>query len=303
MGSQFWWFYDVLAAAVILVMVFLSGRCGIFKTLLHFAGYFLAVIIAFSVSSAIADGIYKNGIRNSNVKNLRKTLNETDFVSDVVTYIEDEFEFAGEINREKINTIYTEANSFGYSYDYQIYQYVSSIYVNKIGNENVFYDKLHKGYAEIISGIVDENLNAFSAETALRKIIDKPQQMDELIPLLLEHEDRSGAAKYIADNYTAEPYKSIVRLVSFIAVLIIIVAVTILLTNTTFRTAGFQSIGSHIGGGFVGIFLGVVIVVFIAACVRLNVICGEDRMLFFNDKAIDRTYLFRYIYDFIVSNL
>ncbi len=303
MGSQFWWFYDVLAVAAILVMVFLSGRRGIFKTLIHFAGYFLAVILAFSISTSIADGLFKNGVRNSNVKKLRKSLNETDFVSDVVNYIEDEFEFSGDINAERIKTIYTEKNSLGYSFDEQIYQYVSSIYVGKIGNEKNFCERLHKGYAEIISGIICEDLLAYAGETASRSIIDKPQQMDELIPLLLEHEDRSGAAKYIADKYTKAPYTSLIRLISFMAIMLVIVGITVFLTNTTFKTPGFQTLGSHIGGGAVGVLLGLVVVVFIAACVRLNVICGEDKMLFFNNEAIDKTYLFRHIYDFIVSNL
>lgn len=303
MGSQFWWFYDVLFVAVILIMVYLSAKRGIFKSLLHFSGYFLAVVIAFSVSSSIANGLYKNSIKNSNIKNLKKTLNEIDFILDSINIIETEFDFNGEIKYKRMEEIYTEKNIMGYSYDKQIYQYVSSIYTGKINNETVFYNRLHEAYASYISNIVADELNAYAAETASRSIIDKPSQMDELIPLLLEHEDRTAAAEYIADKYTAGPYKSIVRLISFISILVIMIGVTILLTNTTFRTPGFQSLGSHIGGGAVGILLGLVIVVFIAACVRLNVICGENKMLFFNNEAIDNTYLFRHIYNFITLNL
>lgn len=303
MGSQFWWFYDVLFVAVILIMVYLSAKRGIFKSLLHFSGYFLAVVIAFSVSSSIANGLYKNSIKNSNIKNLKKTLDEIDFILDSINIIETEFDFNGEIKYERMEKIYTEKNTMGYNYDKQIYQYVSSIYTGKFDNETIFYNRLHKAYAFYISNIVADELNAYAAETASRSIIDKPSQMDELIPLLLEHEDRTAAAEYIADKYTAGPYKSIVRLISFISILVVMIGVTILLTNTTFRTPGFQSLGSHIGGGTVGILLGLVIVVFIAACVRLNVICGENKMLFFNNEAIDNTYLFRHIYNFITLNL
>ncbi|MBR3759497.1 MAG: CvpA family protein [Ruminococcus sp.] len=303
MGSQFWWFYDVLFVAVILVMVYLSAKRGIFKSLLHFSGYFLAVVIAFSVSGSIANVLYKNSIRNSNIKNLKTTLDEIDFIMDSINLIETEFDFNGEISYNRMEKIYIEKNSLGYSYDKQIYQYVSSIYTGKIENEKLFYNRLHKAYGVYISNIVDDELNTYAAETALRSIIDKPKQMDELIPLLLEHEDRSAAAEYIADKYTAGPYKSIVRLISFISILMVIIGITILLTNTTFKTPGFQSLGSHIGGGVVGILLGLVIVVFITACIRLNVICGENKMLFFNNEAIDNTHLFRHIYNFITLNL
>lgn len=303
MGSQFWWFYDVLAAAAIFVMVYLSGKRGIFKSMLHLAGYFLAFVLAFTISGSLAKGIYKNSVRNSNIKKLTKSTASTDFIAEVKDHIEEDYDFSGEIAYDRLQKIYTEENSLGFSYDEQIYQYVSSIYSNKVGNEDVFYQKLHKGYAAIVSGIISENLVDYAGETAYQEIIRKPEKMNELIPLLLDPEDSRGAAEYIADSYTSTPYRSIIRLISFMAILAALIIVTVFLVNATFRTAGFQSLASHISGGITGILLGAVIVAFIAACVRLNVICGEDKMLFFNNEAIDKTYLFRHIYDFIVSNL
>lgn len=302
MGSQFWWFYDVLSAAAVMVMVFLSGKRGIFKSLLNLAGYFLAFVIAFSVSGSVSKGFYKSSVRNSNIKKITKSVASLDFIAEVMNYIEEEFDFDGEIDYGRMEKIYTEKNTLGLSYDEQIYQYVSSIYVNKISNENIFYQKLHKGYGDIINSVVSENLVAFAGETAAEEITRDPESMNELIPLLLDPEGSREAAEYIADSYTGTPYRKIIRLISFMAILLLMVAATVLLVNSTFKTAGFQSLGSHIGGAAAGILPGVVIVVFIAACVRLNVICGEDKMLFFNNEAIDKTYLFRHIYGFITSN-
>lgn len=302
MGSQFWWFYDVLAVAAVMIMVFLSGRRGIFKSLLQITGYFLAFVIAFSVSGSISEGFYKNSVRNSNVKKVTKSVASVDFIAEVTNYIEEEFGFSGEIEYSRLEKIYTEKNSLGLGYDEQIYQYVSRIYIDKITNENAFYRKLHEGYGEIINGIVSENLVAYAGETAASEIVNHPETMNKLIPLLLDPEGSQEAAEYITDSYTGTPYKKIIRLISFMAVLVLLVAVTVFLVNSTFKTAGFQSLGSHIGGALTGILPGLVIVVFIAACVRLNVICGEDKMLFFNNAAIEKTYLFKHIYGFITSN-
>ncbi len=293
----------MLAAAAILVMIFLSGRRGFFKSMLHFTGYLLACILAFSISGSLADGLYKSSVRNSNIKKITKSVGDTDFIDEIIGRIEDDFDFSGEIAYERLEKIYKEKNSLGLSFDEQLYQYVSSIYVNKIGNEEIFCQKLHKGYADIVSGIISEHLVDYAGETALQEIIRHPQDMDELIPLLLDPEGSREAAEYIADHYTEAPYKGIIRLISFMVILAVLIAVTVFLVSTTFKTPGFQSLGSHIGGGVVGALLGVVIAAFIAACVRLNVICGENKMMFFNHEAIDKTYLFKHIYNFITSNL
>ena len=41
------------------------------------------------------------------------------------------------------------------------------------------------------------------------------------------------------------------------------------------------------------------VVVAVAAVIRLNVITGSDKMLFFNHEAIDSTYIFKYFYGFV----
>ena len=37
----------------------------------------------------------------------------------------------------------------------------------------------------------------------------------------------------------------------------------------------------------------------IAVIVRLNVVLGSNKMLFFNHEAIDNTYVFKYVYEFV----
>ena len=64
MGVQFWWFYDVIAAAVILLCIFLIVRKGLVKASITLTGFVIAVVTAFSgfvptiVSSNILDILY-----------------------------------------------------------------------------------------------------------------------------------------------------------------------------------------------------------------------------------------------------
>ena len=67
MGVQFWWFYDVIAVAVILVSIFLSVRKGLIKTIAALTGFVLSAVIAFSAGGPIAELMYEQSEKGSNI--------------------------------------------------------------------------------------------------------------------------------------------------------------------------------------------------------------------------------------------
>ena len=80
MGAQFWWFYDVIVAAAVLVCMFITIKKGIMKASVSFVGFALSIAIAFSLSSSLSSSLYSTAVRSSNVKKLNQTLENTDFV-------------------------------------------------------------------------------------------------------------------------------------------------------------------------------------------------------------------------------
>lgn len=299
MGEEFWWFYDVIAVAVLMVCIFISGKRGIMKAILSLSAYAVAFAMAISLSSSFSDSLYNSTIRNSNIKKLDKTLTSVKFSSKMSTYLES-LGYNVRVKPDLLDKIFESEKN----YDEPIYKYLNNINNKKVDTETVFYEKLHNGYADLINEIISENLSTYAAETAAKDIKERPQKMEELIPLMLDTEDKLPAARYIADNYTETPYKNIVRLTCFIILLVVFLIVTLIIVRSfTDEKIGYQSIASHIVGGIVGAVKGVVLVFGIAAMVRLYVILGSDEMLFFNFKAIDRTYLFKYVYNFITNNM
>ncbi|MBP3309348.1 MAG: hypothetical protein J6L05_00840 [Ruminococcus sp.] len=299
MGEEFWWFYDVIAVAVVMVSVFISAKKGVMKAILSLSAYAVAFVMAISLSSSLSGSLYKGTIRNSNIKKLDKTLSSVNYSLKMGTYLES----LGYNVRVKIDYLDKIFKS-GKNYDEQIYKYLNNINNKKVDNETVFYDKLHDGYASLIHEIISENLSIYSAEYAAREIKEHPQKMEELIPLMLDIEDKIPAAKYIADNYIETPYKNTVRLTCFVLLLAVFLIVSLfVLRSLTDERIGYQSIASHITGGIFGVFKGAVLVFGIAVMVRLYVILGSDKMLFFNFKAIDKTYIFKYVYNFIMNNM
>lgn len=299
MGEGFWWFYDVTAAAAVLICIYISERKGIFRSALSLGGYLLAFALAISVSGSLSDSIYKSTVRDSNIRKLAKSAASVDFVEKTADHIES-LGYNVIVKDDKIADIYASGENF----DEKIYKYVNSINAIKVDEEEDFYRKLHEGYAFIIKGIVEDNLTGYAAESAEKEIISHPETVEELIHLLIEPDDNSKAAAYIADTYTEKSYKSMIRIISFIALFAAVIAIALITIKSLLRnTEEEMSIAAHIFGGFVGVVKGAAVVALIASVVRLNVILGNSDMLFFNVKAIDKTYIFKYVYDFIASKM
>lgn len=301
MGTEFWWFYDVIAVAVILVCVFISGKKGVLKSILDFAGYILAVIVALSISGSLAMSLYTSNIRSSNIKKIEKHLTSDTFTEMLIEYI-DSLEYNVDIKGEKLNSIFdSEDEKDIEEINDEIYKYINNINGRKVAEEDEFKAQLREGYAVVISRIIGKELNKFAAETAANDIRQDQSKLPELIQKLREDESQRAAAAYIADNYTAPAYRTIVRLVLFVALLVVIIIIALFVVRVFTGDKNTDSATSHMFGGLVGMLKGIVLVFAVAAIVRLYVILGNDSMLFFNFSAVEKSFIFKHLYDLVLS--
>ena len=107
-------------------------------------------------------------------------------------------------------------------------------------------------------------------------------------------------AHQIPFSPTAVPHRSIA---SGIRMTVMIMLMILLFVSKAFgrNSMGSPTIGFRVIGGILGILNGGIALFVIAVMVRLYVILGDEKMLFFNFEAIDNTYIFKYIYDMILS--
>lgn len=266
---------------------------------MSFVGYLVAAVMAVSISGGLGTSIHDDIVRGENAKKLNKTLEYTKFVSEVSTYLSTEYN--RNVRTENLLKIYKSDKPF----NKQIYNYINNINVAKATEEKEFLETIRNCYADFTRKIVDSELSSFAAETAARKILDDPESFNEIIPLLLNDETKMPAAQYIAENYTADAYIEVIRLITLLSILVTVIAVSLLLTKG-FGNEYHHSdlpLASHAAGAFIGVLKGVVAVFAIAVVVRLNVILGNDNMLFFNFDAIENTYIFKYFYNLVTDHL
>lgn len=297
MGAHFWWFYDVIAVAVVLVCAFITIKKGFMKAIISIVGYILSVVIAVSISNAVTGNVYSKIVRESNIKKLNNALSSVDILGEVANHINtlgyNIFVDASEI--EKIV-------KSGKDIDTGIYKYANNINNKKVDEEGIFINKLHEGYAVITSRVISRELNEFAAESAAEYVRGDPESFHELMKLLDDPENKAPVSRYIADNYIAQPYMTMIKMIVMFIFLLIAILITILVSRSAGKHDVMEpGIVRHTLCGVIGIFKGAIIIFAIAVMVRLYVLLGSNKMLFFNNEAIENSYIFKYIYDILLD--
>ncbi|MDE5620192.1 MAG: hypothetical protein K2I80_06700 [Ruminococcus sp.] len=295
MGVQLWWVYDILAVAVLLICIYLSGKKGVFKSVITSVGCIVGAVIAVSVSGAVSDSLYKTTVRDGNISKLEKTLIDTDISS----YMGNALEGMGYnvvVSTKKLDEIFDSDKDV----DEQLYKYMNNINGKVVDDEENFQKNLLECYAMVMKRLISDDVSKYAVETASRKITDGDVDFGSLIKQIKDSDQRKDVARIISDDYIADAYKNVIRLVAVTILFVIIFIITILTVKAV--TAGQRetenSKGSHIAGGICGIITGVVILFMTAVILRLYCIMGNNEMLFFGNEAVDKTYIFRYAYDF-----
>lgn len=296
MGTQLWWLYDVVAVAIFLVCIYLSGRKGIFKSLITAVGCILSVLISVSISGTIADTLYKTTVRDGNINKLEKTLIDVDISSDMKNALE-EMGYSVIVNTKKLDEIFDSDKDI----DEQFYKYMNNINGKVVDDEESFQKALNVCYASVMKKLISGDMSKYAVETASRKIIDGKADFGNLIRQIKDGDKRKDTAKIISDDYVADAYKNVIRLVVILISFALIFIITLLtvkaMTEGQMQTE--NSTGLYIAGGACGIITGAIIVFISAVIVKLCAIMGDNEMLFFGNEAIEKTYIFRYAYNFL----
>ena len=296
-NEELWWLYDVIAAVIVIISAIIAGKRGLVKSAFHLIGCILAVVLAFSISGSISGSLYKNTLRSSNIDKINDAMDLDYFVSEYSNYLES-LDYNIIVNKEKLIDIFNS----GTDVDGNLVKYINNINGKKAANDNVLLTKIHEGYAKVTEKIVKKNLSKYAAASAAEILRDTNTNIDDLAPLLHVMEGaHKPAAVYITDNYVAGAYQTIIRLVAFSVILVIVILLTLVFVKAMTDKDTHTSAGSHAAGAIIGIVQGGILIFAAAALIRLYFILGSDTSLFFENKAIDKTYVFKYAYDLVMK--
>ncbi len=295
-----WWLYDVTAVVVLLVCVYFSGRHGVFKGGICAVCCVVGLVAGLTVSSSVADSLYKTTVRDGTVNKLDKTIVEYDISADLVTGLET-MGYSVVVRKEKIDDILlSEKNE---DTDVQIYKYMNNINGKKIDDEENFYKNLRKCYASVLTKLIKDDVSLYATATAEQRIIDGKADFGNLARTIRNSDTRTDASRIIADDFIADAYKNVIRLV-FIAVFVTVLFVVGILTGRAMagnRSPMDESNVSHITGGLCGLITGVAMVCVVSALFGLYAITGNNSEVFFENPDIDKSFIFGFAYNLIMN--
>ena len=294
MGTQLWWFYDVVAVAIVIVTVFINAKRGAVKALASLISSILAVTIALALSSGLSGTIYKVAVRDTINDKLTKSLLENETTGPLKSYMEG-LGYNIIVNTDKLDKILDT----GENYDEQLFEYVNNINGKQVVSEAEFTTKIHAGYAEVFRTGIGKEVNRYVSAAAAEKIRNGEIKVEPLFSKLrVVDASLKPAANIICDEYIEEPYRNYIGIILFVVLFAAGYIICRFLVNSMLtKSTGFQSTGSKVAGGIVGVIVGAVYIAFAASLVRLSVIGGSNEMLFFNHDAINKTFIFRHFYE------
>lgn len=302
MNTQFWWFFDAAAVVILLVTVFLSGKRGFSKSIVTCIGCIVAVALSFPLCRQTGEMFYDSSIRESNVKAIDKALEKNSVPDKMKIYIEG-LGYSIRIDEGIFNDILTNDEKDVYD---ALYTYVNNINGRNVDEKSVFEDKITEGFALTIGSIVGQELTAYEAEYAENfiKTAEGRALLKENMSVIC-NPNTTVSAEFIEKNFVCTGSKEFVRIMSFVilvfVIMIIVKIVEKLIRGEEMPDRISNELASHIVGGVLGVFEGLMLVFVAAAAVRVNIILGSDNMMMFNSETIDKTLVFKYVYNLVLK--
>lgn len=295
MNGNTWFIFDGIAAVVLIVFIIITIKRGLIKGIVSCVGFVLAAVIAITTSSAIAAPLYGTASRTANYNELKKQLTG-DTIVDMLASEMESTEYNLSVSHEKLRKVLEKSDDL----DKDLYKFANNINGKKVAEESEFTETIHKAYSNIIEDIISKHLSKYAAKCAAEKVLEKPSSFTKLVPLMLDDEDQKESIDYICDNFLEEPYTSSFRLIAMIALMAVVLIFSLILAGAIGRNDTMEpGLGRHLFCAVLGIIKGAVIVFGIALLIRTSAVYGTNTKLMTEYPAIDKTYVFKYVYDFV----
>lgn len=126
-------------------------------------------------------------------------------------------------------------------------------------------------------------------------------EFDESIKMMYNDDEMLNAV-YIEEHFTRTPAISFLKKISFVLIVVAVMVIISFLNNRLSRfIKGFGTV-DHILGIISGIAETAVYFVIISVIVKVLIDAGNNEMMLFNDDTIEKTRIFRHIYNIIIKN-
>lgn len=338
MGTEFFWFYDVILIAILIGMVFLGVKRGFVRMLLSLVSVVIAFIASLIISDSVSSWVYESFVEQNLKTSITDTINDA-IGENVVTQLTkvdmDKAIIGGKTVSSMDNTL--KVDDAG-----KITLDLSSVDLSKTGidkidltsigfEKNTDYSAIKVGKVQIyeaavkehglgniiLAQVISDKIMNSSLGNALKNIV---KSIDEALPFIGLDENmlsqgdntllsdlvisllKSGGnpGQSVLDNIVKPVVLIPMRTIIFIVLFVVISILLSFVIKATSLINKIPLIGTlnEFLGAVMGLVHGVVVIFVIVIILNMIIALTENTLIFLNESTIDKSFIFSWIYNF-----
>lgn len=292
MASELYWFYDVLILGIFLVAIYLGARRGLMKSVVLIALTVLSVVASWMGAQIASPIVYDKFIKDAVLDRLYDASDSSDptrITSDVIKA----GDYGVEISDDDLTSI-AEAESDYFS------ALASEIKKNGASETaSEIQDNIQDGVTEqMLTSLLGDWLEPSTITEIVESLNGTAQSITDIVSVFIKG-NRESTALAFEESILAPVIKGLLRVLFFVLLLIICKLIIGPISELFKGVNKIPIIGpvNVLCGGALGLVEGVLIVYAVSLGVKLAVYLTEGSLMFINNETIDKTYIFKLIYN------
>lgn len=336
MGTEFFWFYDVILVAILIGMMFIGAKKGFVRMALRLCAFAASFVIALMISNGISGWIYDSFISKPLEQTISTSINDA-LGDNVVTQLGKIDMEKAKINGKSIDSLELKADKAGKVTVNLGNVNLSNTGISKVDltsfgvDKNIDYSNINLGSVQIyesdiekygienmiLTEVLAQNIKNSAIADSVNEIIDK---VGETVPALdlkgktIEDIDSGtinsvvvsvvqssgNPGKAVLDNVAKPVVLVPLRTIIFVVLFILIFIILSILIKATSVINKLPLIGqlNSLLGGVAGLLQGLVIVFIVVIIAHMAVELTNNTLIFLNDMTINKSFAFSKIYNF-----
>lgn len=281
MGTQFWWFYDVLAVSMTVIIGYAVIAKGFNKVVFQLAAFVLSVAVGIAGANFIAPRVYDELFREKIGNSILSILDDEEF--DIYEQVSESLALSAAEGEETPTA------------DALRKTYLAALRSDSVMPEDWYFEAFGNVLGTRLNSV--QKMHPIHQEQRFCDLLDQGGWLDLLSAFEADSHPEAAKEQLEAACYR-ENYTQLVRLSLFLIIELVMLIISCIIASMTDHLEESMHLrrGNHLLAVPVALVEAASLLLVLCVTVRLIVQLTDSEMLLFNQPSVNATFLFKYIY-------
>lgn len=287
---------DVLVVGIFIYVVYSNAKRGFCKVFVFGIGYLVATLLASALAALGAPAFYEGIARDMNVSTVESVNSHVDFPTIFADAINAQ-EYGQKIQSFQLKKVLADYDNG--EFDERLYEYTISVCGKDLVSKGSFMQVIQKAFVSGYGEVLRERLPEYVYQSFATHVDDNPQLMRDMVREYYDyHNSDTERADKIEALYSAEPTTEVIQIFIFLILFSVFMVIAAIIASIVQQKVfiNINKATDHFAGGVIGLLEAGSVLILLTLVVRLIVMLSGGKFLFFNDAALDNTFLFSFLY-------